>query len=81
MSDWHLHSVRDVAAQLASNPQVGLNEAEAQERLHRRFSRLSLRGVHHNKVVVAIARELTAFIWELARVVARMRAQRPLAPA
>lgn len=40
----------------------------AQERLHRRFSRLSLRGVHHNKVTVAIARELTAFIWELARV-------------
>jgi len=53
----------------------------AQERLHRRFCRLTLRGVHHNKVVVAIARELTAFIWELARVVARMREQRPSAAA
>jgi transposase len=40
----------------------------AQERLHRRFCRLTLRGLHHNKVTVAIARELAAFIWELARV-------------
>lgn len=39
-----------------------------QERLHRRFTRLTLRGLHHNKVTVAIARELTAFIWELARI-------------
>jgi len=43
----------------------------AQERLHRRFSRLTLRGVHHNKVVIAIARELTGFIWELARLIDR----------
>ena len=43
----------------------------AQERLHRRFARLTLRGLHHNKVTVAVARELTAFIWELARVLAR----------
>jgi transposase len=40
----------------------------AQERLHHRFSRLLLRGVHPNKVVIAIARELLAFIWELARI-------------
>ena len=53
----------------------------AQERLHRRFSRLSLRGVHHNKVVVAVARELCAFIWELARVVTRTKAERPAAAA
>jgi len=43
----------------------------AQNRLHRRFTRLTLRGLHHNKVTVAIARELTAFIWELARIVDR----------
>lgn len=43
----------------------------AQERLHRRFARLTLRGLHHNKVVVAVARELTAFIWELARVLSK----------
>jgi hypothetical protein len=53
----------------------------AQERLYRRFGRLTLRGVHHNKVVVAIARELTAFIWELARVVGRARAERHSAAA
>lgn len=46
----------------------------AQERLHRRFSRLLLRGVHPNKVVIAIARELLAFIWELARVLEKERA-------
>lgn len=51
----------------------------AQERLHRRFHRLSLRGVHHNKVVVAVARELCAFIWELARAVAHPKAEGPAA--
>lgn len=40
----------------------------AQERLNRRFIRLTMRGLHHNKVTVAIARELTAFIWELSRI-------------
>jgi len=54
----------------------------AQERLHRRFCRLLLRGVHPNKVVIAIARELTAFIWELAQVLEKERTAatpRPLA--
>lgn len=46
----------------------------AQERLHRRFCRLLLRGVHPNKVVIAIARELVAFIWELAQVFEKERA-------
>jgi transposase len=41
----------------------------AQERLHRRYNRLILRGLHRNKVVVAVARELLGFIWEMARVV------------
>ena len=41
----------------------------AQNRLHRRYSRLLMRGIHRNKVVVAVARELCGFIWELARVV------------
>lgn len=41
----------------------------AQNRLHRRFARLTLRGLHHNKVTVAIARELIGFIGELARLV------------
>ena len=34
----------------------------AQQRLHRRFSRLSARGKMANKVVVAVARELVGFI-------------------
>ena len=46
----------------------------AQERLHRRFCRLLLRGVHPNKVVIAIARELVAFVWELAQVLEKERA-------
>jgi transposase len=49
----------------------------AQERLHRRFCRLTLRGLHHNKVVIAIARELAAFIWELARVLDRTQGTAP----
>jgi transposase len=54
----------------------------AQERLHRRFCRLLLRGVHPNKVVIAIARELLAFVWELARILENERAAAiPLAPA
>lgn len=52
----------------------------AQNRLHRRFARLSLRGLHRNKVVVAIARELAAFIWELARVLEKSQGREPVAP-
>ena len=54
----------------------------AQERLHRRFCRLLLRGVHPNKVVIAIARELVAFVWELARILEAERTARvPQEPA
>ena len=52
----------------------------AQNRLHRRFARLSLRGLHRNKVVVAVARELAAFIWELARVLEKGKGAEPAAP-
>jgi transposase len=37
----------------------------AQNRLNYRFKRLAARGLHRNKVVVAIARELCGFLWEL----------------
>ena len=37
----------------------------AQNRLNYRFARLSARGLNRNKVVVAVARELCAFVWEL----------------
>lgn len=39
----------------------------AQLRLCARYRRLSARGVHKNKICVAIARELSAFVWDVAR--------------
>lgn len=39
----------------------------AQNRLHRRYTRLLARRLHRNKAIVAIARELCGFIWELLR--------------
>jgi transposase len=38
---------------------------KAQVRLCARFRRLRARGVHHNKVTAAIARELCGFIWSI----------------
>ena len=38
----------------------------AQKRLNQRYVRLTMRRLHKNKVKVAVARELAAFIWELA---------------
>jgi transposase len=40
---------------------------KAQLRLCSRYRKLSARGVHQNKVCVAIARELAAFVWDVAR--------------
>jgi len=37
----------------------------AQLRLCTRFRRLSARGLHRNKIVVAVARELSGFVWAL----------------
>lgn len=39
----------------------------AQLRLCARYRRLAARGMHSNKVCVAVARELAAFVWEAAR--------------
>jgi transposase len=39
----------------------------AQLRLGHRYRRLKARGLPHNKVCVAIARELAGFIWDLGR--------------
>jgi hypothetical protein len=36
-----------------------------QNRLHKRYVKLKARGKNENKTIVAIARELSAFIWEL----------------
>ena len=46
----------------------------AQNRLCPRFRRLVARGLHRNKVVVAVARELLGFLWELHAQVAREQA-------
>jgi transposase len=40
---------------------------KAQLRLGGRYARLNGRGVHHNKVCVAVARELTGFVWAIAQ--------------
>jgi transposase len=40
---------------------------KAQLRLCNRYRKLTARGVHQNKVCVAIARELAAFVWDIAR--------------
>ena len=37
----------------------------AQLRLNHRYRRLHARGVQHNKICVAIARELTGFLWDI----------------
>jgi transposase len=42
----------------------------AQLRLCNRYRRLSARGVQHNKVCVAIARELLGFVWDIGQRVA-----------
>jgi len=36
-----------------------------QNRLHKKYIRLKMRGKRENKCIVAVARELSAFIWEL----------------
>lgn len=47
---------------------------KAQLRLHHRFNALSRRLLHHNKVKVAVARELATFVWELGY---RMQCENP----
>lgn len=72
----HAYSLPPKVSKELSRRQEGLSRDvraiswRAQQRLHRRFVRLTLRGLHWNKVVIAVARELTAFIWELAQLLA-----------
>ena len=49
----------------------------AQNRLHRRYTRLLARRLQRNKAIVAIARELCGFIWELLRTQPCYQAQSP----
>ena len=68
-----------------STRQVGLARAvkivswKAQKRLHKRYLRLKCRGIHENKIMVALARELAAFVWEVAQVVQKPAARKQAA--
>jgi transposase len=50
---------------------------KAQLRLCARFRRLAARHVPHNKIVVAVARELCGFVWAIARTVTTPPANAP----
>lgn len=59
---------RDIQVRQASQPQAIRDIAwKAQTRLGARYRRLTKRPLHHNKVTVAIARELAGFVWDIAR--------------
>src|SRR5688572_13642518 len=49
------------------DPQLCAIAWKAQLRLCTRFRKLAARGLHRNKVVVAVARELSGFVWAIAR--------------
>jgi len=62
---------RPVAERNLDQPQAVRDIAwRAQLRLCSRYRRLCGRGMHSNKICVAVARELTGFLWEAARAVA-----------
>jgi len=44
-------------------PEIIALADRAQQRLCRRYRRMTMRGKHHNKIVVAIARELVGYLW------------------
>ena len=57
--------------QTGQSREVRIISWRAQQRLNYRYRTLSARRIHHNKVTVAVARELLAFIWELHHQVAK----------
>jgi hypothetical protein len=69
---WHYRRAPGVWGVLKKR-QVGVSPAvvaiswKAQQRLHRRFRRLTHRGKLPHVAVVAIARELAGFIWAAAQ--------------
>jgi transposase len=58
------------ARQERQTPEIRAIAWRAQLRLHHRYRRLKARGLHHNKICVALARELAAFVWDIGRHVA-----------
>jgi transposase len=61
--------------QQAQSAEVRAISWRAQNRLHNRYTRLLARRLQRNKAIVAIARELCGFIWELLRTQACYQAQ------
>lgn len=53
------------ARQTGQSQEVRAIAWRAQNRLNHRFKRLAARGLHRNKIVVAIAREFCGYLWEL----------------
>lgn len=69
---WHYRHPARVSEKLRARSRSASDQVRriawtAQERLCGRFRRLTNRGLTKNKVVVAVARELAAFIWSIAR--------------
>ena len=65
---WHYRHKPSVGVQLRKRrigqpPEVVALADRAQQRLCRRYRRMMMRGKHHNKIVVAIARELVGYLW------------------
>lgn len=65
---WHYRHKPSIGVQLRKRrqgqpPEIVALADRAQQRLCRRYRRLMMRGKHHNKIVVAIARELVCYLW------------------
>ena len=66
----HFRKAPKISAALTTR-QIGLTTEikelswRMQNRLHKRYVKLKMRGKNENKCIVAVARELIAFIWEL----------------
>jgi transposase len=59
-----------IARRQADLPKTAIDIAwKAQLRLCARFRKLHARGLNRNKIVVAVARELTGFVWAIAQTV------------
>jgi transposase len=68
---WHARRRPTVGYELArrqrdQDPAIVERAWRCQQRLHRRWQRMSGRGKPHQKIVVACARELAGFVWAIA---------------
>ena len=67
LSLWPRPSKAIAARRRQVAPGVRTIAEKAEERLHRRFTRLTHRGKKSQAVVTAVARELVGFVWAIAR--------------